>query len=305
MPGSDLPLLWRAEHVPRHGVPRSSNTSQTCRCRRFHEPNPRCERPDGGFAWSTPLPKMLCLGDSIGHPSCAAAAPALAASVEVATFRVRGKLLNTMSSKRLLRCVGSYLGSDVRWRVVAFNAGAWDLSTGRGACCETGARLEAAVLNLRRVLLAILQRADLALWVTTTPVPEIASCCRRLYGQPSSLPDAQLTVGYCNGEAAMQNTRVAAVIGALPARLSSRVGTADTWTAVNTRCGGGHYTDCPIQPQARGCNCHFEKPSYPLVHGPVIAAAALRLLARAEEDRHTSPRSTYTYTVGYKGPGTR
>ena len=151
----------------------------------------------------------------------------------MATFRVRGKLLNTMSSKRLLRCVDTYMGTDVRWRVVAFNAGAWDLSTGHGACCESGNRLEASVANLRRVLHTILRRADLALWITTTPVPETAACCRRWYAQPLGLPDAQLTVGYCNRDAAMQNSRLAALIAAFK---SPRVSIADTWSAVNRRC---------------------------------------------------------------------
>jgi hypothetical protein len=44
---------------------------------------------------------------------------------------------------------------------------------------------------------------------------------------------------------------------------------------------GEHYTDCAIQAQGNGCNCHFEKPSYQQVHGPVIAMAAMGLLARA------------------------
>lgn len=234
MPAAALPPLWRAEHSPaRHGGAALSSNTTGCQCRRFREPSPRCERPDGGFAFGTHLPKMLCLGDSIGHPSCSAATPALRGSVEVATFRVRGKLLNTMSSKRLLRCVDTYMGTDVRWRVVAFNAGAWDLSTGHGACCESGNRLEASVANLRRVLHTILRRADLALWITTTPVPETAACCRRWYAQPLGLPDAQLTVGYCNRDAAMQNSRLAALIAAFK---SPRVSIADTWTAVNRRC---------------------------------------------------------------------
>lgn len=226
---------------------------------------------------------MLCLGDSIGHPSCAGAAAALSDIFEIASFRVRGKLLNTMSSRRMRRCAGAWMGSStVRWRLVAFNAGAWDLSTGHGACCDVGSTtIDTTVSNLMRVLVSVfLARADLALWITTTPVPETAACCRRWYAQPPKLPDAQLTVGYCNRDAVVQNARVSAALRALPPHEAARVGIADTASAVNRRCGA-HYTDCEVQPQVRGCNCHFERASYAELHGPAIAAAARALAARA------------------------
>jgi len=231
---------------------------------------------------------MLCLGDSIGHPSCAGAAAALADTYEIASFRVRGKLLNTMSSRRMRRCVGAWMGTT-RWRLVAFNAGAWDLSTGHGACCDVGsATVDTTVSNLMRgVLTLILARADMALWITTTPVPETAACCRRWYAQPPQLPDAQLTVGYCNRDATAQNARVSEALRALPPHEAARVGVADTASAVNRRCGA-HYTDCEIQSQTRGCNCHFEQASYAEVHGPAIAAAVRALASRAATNRTTT-----------------
>ena len=222
-----LPSLWRAEHRLRaHGAQdNGTDTDGACVCRPFREPNPRCERPNGGeLRFTTSLPRMLCLGDSIGHPSCASAAAALDGSLEVASFKTtRGKLLNCMSSRRMVRCVRSWLGPE-RWRLVAFNAGAWDLSTGHGACCDVGrSRLAAVVDNLRRVLTVILSRADLALWVTTTPAPETRACCRRWYAQPAHLPHRQLTVGYCNRDAEEQNALVAQMLRAMPPRLASRL----------------------------------------------------------------------------------
>ena len=84
------------------------------------------------------------------------------------------------------------------------------------------------------------------------------------------------------------------MLAGLPAHLASRVGVADTFAAINAHCGE-HYTDCDIQPQGRGCNCHFEKASYARVHGPAIAAAARLLLARTNRSEEVAAAQCCCY----------
>jgi hypothetical protein len=230
----------------------------------------------------TSLPRVLCLGDSVSLPSCRAAAnhSLLVGRLELRSIEFvsnKGltiKQLNSMGSHNLVRCLPPWASgsckvgvkcplqgeqSALHWKAIVLGAGAWDLSTGFGACCSVSeSRLSQLVHNVKASVEQALRFADLVVWVTTAPG----------------------TIGFCNGDAQEQNRRVATVLRAsFP---PSRVAIADTFEAVNARCGR-HYADCSIQGQFTtegrpvNCNVHFSAEAYLNVHGPVVA----RTLAQA------------------------
>ena len=127
-------------------------------------PIPVQERPYEYRAAETSLPRVLCLGDSVGGPSCQAAAshPLVAGKLEVRAIQFmasgnRTVLLNTFGSANLQRCLGTWLSGvckhletryecpapTLRWKGVVMGAGAWDLQCAFGipthapcnACC--------------------------------------------------------------------------------------------------------------------------------------------------------------------------
>lgn len=256
---------------------------------------------------ATSLPRVLCLGDSIGGPSCRAAAenPLIAGKFELRSILFGGYsgnrtvLLNTFGSSNLQRCVSTWLQgtckpTEVRfpcpapvlhWRSVVLGAGAWDLQS-RPCCEQTDSRMQRLVSNVRSAIETALRHADTAVWMTTTPAPEHAGCCRDLrlnYSGHEHLKGKAGSIGYCNHDARTQNRLVAAMIGATFSK--QRVAVADTYSAVALRCGGTSYQDCMIQPQFTRetrepvlCDVHFEKSSFVEVHGPAVARALSSLL---------------------------
>lgn len=273
---------------------RFAHADAGCRCAPTRIPRPNCvvPRQPEHLDYRRPAaapdrPLVLCLGDSVSAPSCKAAATTLPEADVRSVLFARGSgvvLLNTMTSSNVRKCLGSWMGS-VRWTAVVFGAGAWDLSSGNGCCAVDIPRLQATVDNIRAIVSAILEHAQLAVWVTTAPIAETAVCCRDArynYSQPEHLPVTWASIGYCHQDALDQNAAVAAALASFP---SHRVATADTHAAVAARCGA-HYTDCELQPQTHGCNCHFSNATFYRVMGPVIAATLAHSLKRVTGSGH-------------------
>ena len=247
----------------------------------------------------TSLPRVLCLGDSIGGPSCRAAAthPLIAGKLELRPIQFARSnssvLLNSFGAGNLQRCVSPWMEGackpgvecpklGLRWRGVVLGAGAWDLQS--RTCCEmTDARMKRLVDQVRGSVETALRYADVAIWMTTTPAAEHAGCCsddRLNYTGHAHRSGAIASIGYCHHDAITQNRLVAQMLQA--AFSPSRVAIADTYSAVASSCGD-HYADCAVQPQtdAAGhlfqCNVHFTPTSFEQIHGPAIARALSRL----------------------------
>ena len=290
---------------------RPLTSGMVCSCRLPVQP-PNCPvpivpSPHEYRLAETSLPRVLCLGDSVSLPSCRAAAnhSLLVGRLELRSIEFvsnKGltiKQLNSMGSHNLVRCLPPWASgsckvgvkcplqgeqSALHWKAIVLGAGAWDLSTGFGACCSVSeSRLSQLVHNVKASVEQALRFADIVVWVTTAPAPEHAGCCNvptYNYSGREHLSGAPGTIGFCNGDAQEQNRRVATVLRAsFP---PSRVAIADTFEAVNARCGR-HYADCSIQGQFTtegrpvSCNVHFSAEAYLNVHGPVVA----RTLAQA------------------------
>jgi len=269
---------------------RFAHADAGCRCFPTRIPRPNCAVPRQPEqidyrrppADAPDRPLVLCLGDSVSAPSCKAAAASLPEAEVRSVLFARGSgsvLLNAMTSANIRKCLTSWMGS-VKWTAVVFGAGAWDLSSGNGCCAVDAPRLQATVDNIRAIVTAILERAQLAVWVTTAPIAETAVCCRDPrynYSQPEHLPVTWASIGYCHQDALDQNAAVAAALASFPPH---RVATADTHAAVAERCGA-HYTDCDgVQSQMHGCNCHFGNATFYDVTGPAIAATLAHALKR-------------------------
>ena len=248
---------------------------------------------------NTALPRVLCLGDSIGGPSCRAAAthPLIAGKLELRPIQFvsanRSVLLNSFGAGNLQRCVATWLDGackpgvecpmkGLRWRGIVLGAGAWDLQS--RTCCEmTEARMNRLVGQVRGSVEAALRHADVAVWMTTTPAAEHAGCCRdgRLnYTGHAHRSGLVASIGYCHHDAITQNRLVAQMLQATFS--PSRVAIADTYSAVASFCGD-HYVDCAVQPQTDSagrvfeCNVHFSATSFEQIHGPAVARALSRL----------------------------
>ena len=253
---------------------------------------------------ATALPRVLCLGDSIGGPSCRAASedPRVAGKLELHPILFGGGgnrtvLLNSFGSSNLLRCVSTWLQGTCRstelrppcpapvlhWRSVILGAGAWDLQS-RPCCEQTEAMMQRLVSTVRSVVETALRHADTVVWMTTTPAPEHAGCChdpKLNYSGHEHLRGQVGTVGYCNHDASTQNRLVAAMVRATFS--TQRVAIADTHSAVASRCGAS-YRHCAIQSQFASdgklvmCNVHFTPSGYAEVHGPAVARALSSLV---------------------------
>ena len=279
--------------------------SMACSCRLPVQP-PNCPvpivpSPHEYRLAETSLPRVLCLGDSVSLPSCRAAAnhSLLVGRLELRSIEfvsnkgLTVKQLNSMGSHNLARCLPSWASgsckvgvkcplqgeqSALHWKAIVLGAGAWDLSTGFGACCSVSeSRFSQLVHNVKASVEQALRFADIVVWVMTAPAPEHAGCCNvptYNYSGREHLSGAPGTIGFCNGDAKEQNRRVATLLGA--AFPPSRVAIADTFEAVVARCGR-HYADCSIQGQFTtegrpvSCNVHFSTEAYSDVHGPVVA----------------------------------
>ena len=287
-----------------------------CQCRPMRIPPSNCPARSQPpvFDYRVPhttLPRVLCLGDSISGPSCRAAArhPLLAGRFELRSVEFIRRaaeenpvLLNTMTTTNLNKCIASWVGgsckgsrslpcpklnasASLRWKAVVLNAGAWDLSTGVNGCCAvSSSRLHGSVSNVRTALLKVLNYAEVALWVTTTPVAENRGCCQSANVLNATLVagfgNVAQSLGYCAHDARRLNSLIATMIrSTFPA---NRVAIADTHSAVATHCGTAindfRYDDCDIQSQNLGCQVHFLRSSFDVVHGPPIALALASLL---------------------------
>ena len=251
----------------------------------------------------TSLPRVLCLGDSIGGPSCRAAArhPLIADKVELRPILFKrandSVLLNSFGAGNLAKCVSTWLQGTckpgevhppcpaprMRWKGVVMGAGAWDLRS-LPACEMNEARMQRQIGQVRNAVKAALNHADVVVWMTTTPAAEHAGCCRDRhynYSAAEHLHGSITSIGYCHHDAIRQNDRVREMLRA--SFSSQRVAIADTYAAVASRCGA-HYRDCSIQPQRSAdgrryvCKVHFEKSSFAEVHGPAVARALSGLL---------------------------
>ena len=281
----------------------------------------------------TTLPRVLCLGDSVSLPSCRAAAshPLVSGllemrSIEFVTDRGRRvKQLNSMGAANLLRCLNQWLPGRckpgarcpvtkaLRWRAAVFGAGAWDLSTGAGACCAVSdTRMHQLVTNVRRSVELALQFADVVVWVTTAPAPEHVGCCnvpRYNYSGQQHVHGVPGTIGFCNGDSIWQNRRVSEVLRATFPQ--ERVAIADTATAVSEACGP-HYTDCRIQPQysqeGRPVTCNVHYAGVETVHGPVVARTLARVLSLNQSSPgrpERGPAGTVASSTTTSAPGRR
>ena len=255
----------------------------------------------------TTLPQVLCLGDSIGGPSCNAAIsdPRLKGKLElhsIYSFASSNdtQLHNSMGARNLHKCVDDWLigrclpgetrppcpKPQLRWRSVVLGAGAWDLFS-RPCCIMNEERIAQLVGDVRNTVNLALRHAETAVWMTTTPAPEHAGCCRdptRNYSGRAHLYNTSNyggSIGYCHHDAIEQNARVAAMLKA--SFSTNRVAIADTYSAVTRRCGT-QYRDCAVQPQfdvlgrAHVCQVHFTGSSFGEVHGPAVARALAGLL---------------------------
>ena len=211
------------------------------------------------YPTNSSLPQHLLIGDSITDGQ----------------FPFVRDLLNTTLDSHLIpinggdtgqgqTCASAWAQDFVRWDVVSYNFGAWDIDSSdcnltknaSGIYMDEG--LEIYVERLANIT-SQLQKTKAAkngklIFVLTTPSPQVPECC----DDPSAVPVApgQLGTHTCTKRTAVFNEAAKALLVPLGVKI------LDLYAWVGKRCPTPYTYDCTIQTMKKGdpCQVHFDNP---------------------------------------------